>query len=534
MAQAKGLLATLLLLLMSAAYARAQDQISEPTLTSWDALALEVAPYDDPFIDMSIDQKMDLRKVLEAAEAQGAGQGNSALQANANGARARLNAAGLDVDFLLEQRLVVMERRRAEATGVTATYLDKEVLIDGHVLPLKWENERVTEFLLVPWVGACIHTPPPPPNQIIHVSYPEGLTVKRRFDALRLSGKLRHEAKTHDLFLIDGSRKIPASYQLTGAKLIGAAGKIVAASADNVDLPVFARLQLWISRLFTSGMTAIGEGKSATAILVAFLISFAYGALHTLGPGHGKAIVISYFVGTGGSLGRGLKMGCRIAVFHVLSAVVVVFLFDLALRQTTGASPSDYRAIKLASYGLITVVGCVMMWQAVRAVRVVRATPAHGRHNHDHAAHDHHSHDHAHAGCAACAAASSQRGGGWVAAAVGSVPCTGALLVMLFGLANDLVVPAVFMVIAISAGMAVAMSAIGIAALWGRGWVETRFAPSDRGRTRFELGARMVGAACVLVIGLLLFNLTYWHQPTSNVLTSGLAAQQQPIGTPEG
>ena len=151
-------------------------------------------------------------------------------------------------------------------------------------------------------------------------------------------------------------------------------------------------------------------------------------------------------------------MGGQIAVVHVLSAVVLVFLFDLAVRQTTGAAPSDYRLIRLGSYGAIIAIGASMLWRAVAVISAARfsADCADARHGH---------HDHAHEGCAACAA--ERRGGGYLAAAVGAVPCTGALIVMLFGLANDLVFPATLMVAAISAGMAVAMAAIGVAAIFG-------------------------------------------------------------------
>lgn len=512
-------------------------QAASPELVVWDQLAPSVEPYEDPFLDMSIDQKSDLRDILLARQAVEAGSTDAGLQARALEARAQLETAGFDPDFLLVQRLVVMERRREEATGVTSSHLDSEVLMDGYVLPLSWEGERVVEFLLVPWVGACIHTPPPQPNQIIHVSFPEGITLQKRFEAVRLKGTLRHEPLTHELFLMDGSRKIPASYQLNQATISGTPGEIIAASALDRDLSMFSRVQIWINNLFTSGMMAISNGGSIKAIVVALLISFGYGALHTLGPGHGKAVVISYFVGTGGSLMRGLKMGIQIAVFHVLSAVIVVFLFDLAIRQTTGEAPSDYRTIRLFSYGLIIIIGLVMLWQALRAVQAVRVTrdaEANARHDSGHDSHAHHGHEYAHPGCVACAAASTQRGGGWMAAAVGAVPCTGALLVMLFGLANDLVLPAIFMVVAISAGMAVAMSGIGIAALWGRNWAENRFASSGNGRVRFELGSRVAGATCVLVIGVLLFGLSYSHQTIGASLSSELALQNEADTAPEG
>jgi nickel/cobalt exporter len=210
-------------------------------------------------------------------------------------------------------------------------------------------------------------------------------------------------------------------------------------------------------------------------------------------------------------LRRGVVMGARIAAMHVLSAVVVVFLLDFAVRQATGAAPSDYRLIRLGSYGLIVAIGAVMLWSALAALRAQRAAGAEG---HDHG-HHHHHHD-AHAGCAACAAAEAgSKGGGWIAAAVGVVPCTGALIVMLFGLANDLVIPAVMMVVAISAGMALAMSAIGVAAILGRNWTEARVAATPERRLRFEAGARIAGAACVLLIGVTLFGVTYAQAATA-------------------
>ena len=52
------------------------------------------------------------------------------------------------------------------------------VRIPGYLLPLELENDEATEFLLVPYQGACIHTPPPPPNQIVHVKLESGIQVR--------------------------------------------------------------------------------------------------------------------------------------------------------------------------------------------------------------------------------------------------------------------------------------------------------------------------------------------------------------------
>ena len=59
---------------------------------------------------------------------------------------------------------------------------------------------------------------------------------------------------------------------------------------------------------------------------------------------------------------KGVGMGTKIAIFHVFSAVIVVWVMDFAVRQATGSAPSDYRMVKLASYASIAVIGAWMLW----------------------------------------------------------------------------------------------------------------------------------------------------------------------------
>ncbi len=67
----------------------------------------------------------------------------------------------------------------------------KMVKIPGYMVPLEDDSEVVTEFLLVPYVGACIHTPPPPPNQIVQVKMNNQKKVKMSFwDPVWVHGKL--------------------------------------------------------------------------------------------------------------------------------------------------------------------------------------------------------------------------------------------------------------------------------------------------------------------------------------------------------
>jgi len=67
----------------------------------------------------------------------------------------------------------------------------KRVHIGGYVVPLNFEATRVTDFLLVPFVGACIHVPPPPANQIIYVKVEQGFDVQGTFDPVWVTGTLK-------------------------------------------------------------------------------------------------------------------------------------------------------------------------------------------------------------------------------------------------------------------------------------------------------------------------------------------------------
>lgn len=69
----------------------------------------------------------------------------------------------------------------------------QRVRIGGYVVPLDFEATSITEFLLVPFVGACIHVPPPPANQIIYVKAADGFQITEVFDPVYVTGKM--EAK---------------------------------------------------------------------------------------------------------------------------------------------------------------------------------------------------------------------------------------------------------------------------------------------------------------------------------------------------
>ncbi len=474
-----------------------------------DLLPKDAASFDDPFAKLSEAQLLDLgiiariRFLIESEKISLDGPDAEEEKVLVK----KLGGQGIDVDWILSQRERVAQARQKQSETVDEGVAGQAVRIPGYMLPLAQNDAGVTEFLLVPWVGACIHTPPPPPNQMVHVAVPEGVEDRGRFAAVWMEGTLELEPASYDLYLVDGTRSVKVAYIMEEVSL-STYSSTESDALSQVEIPEAAlaghnwwqRAQAQVSLLFTKAMTDIRDRESSAPLWFGLLIAFAYGVVHTLGPGHGKAVVISYFVGEGGSLMRGVGMGTRIAVFHVLSAVIIVWVTDFAVRQATGSAPSDYRVVKLVSYAAIALIGGFMLWKAVGATRL--------KHEHNHELGDGHD-DHEHEGCHACEAAVNPKGvSGWLALAVGSVPCTGALLVLLFGMANNLLVPAILMVIAISAGMAVAMSGIGVLAIAGRNLVDRKMKGDAKRQARFVSGSRIAAAAVVLLIGCGLFTLT--------------------------
>lgn len=76
----------------------------------------------------------------------------------------------------------------------------KEVRLGGYPVPLETDAKgHSTLFFLVPYPGACIHVPPPPPNQLVLVRYPKGLKIEDIYTPLWVIGKLKVEKVSNDL-----------------------------------------------------------------------------------------------------------------------------------------------------------------------------------------------------------------------------------------------------------------------------------------------------------------------------------------------
>jgi len=125
-----------------------------------------------------------------------------------------LKKAGIDI-------VEIMTNKREIQTAVVQTLDGQNVRIPGYLLPLDASGGKVTEFLLVPYVGACIHVPPPPANQIVHVKVIRkgGYKNKGLFEPVWITGELSVKSMSKELYLVDGSSDVNIGYSMQAIKV---------------------------------------------------------------------------------------------------------------------------------------------------------------------------------------------------------------------------------------------------------------------------------------------------------------------------
>lgn len=87
-----------------------------------------------------------------------------------------------------------------QSTRVVEDFNNQPVRIPGFIVPLEFDGDQtITQFFVVPYFGACIHMPPPPPNQIIYAAYPKGFKLKTLYDPFWITGVLKTSLTDNDM-----------------------------------------------------------------------------------------------------------------------------------------------------------------------------------------------------------------------------------------------------------------------------------------------------------------------------------------------
>jgi nickel/cobalt transporter (NicO) family protein len=248
-------------------------------------------------------------------------------------------------------------------------------------------------------------------------------------------------------------------------------------------------------RQLSATVRAIRQGdRGALATLVG--LSFLYGVFHAAGPGHGKAVISSYIVATGETVRRGVALAALSSLVQAVTAISLVGILALVLGATARTMGQVVNWIEIFSYGLIAVIGLRLLWTKASAFLARlsawrRGQPVAGLGCDDACAH-------------LPAAEQVARISSWretlaVVLSVGLRPCTGAVLVLVFSMAQGIVHAGIISAFAMAVGTAITVAVIASLASGAKA-LAVRLASARPGLMTVGLSLAEVLAALVVVL----------------------------------
>jgi nickel/cobalt exporter len=296
-------------------------------------------------------------------------------------------------------------------------------------------------------------------------------------------------------------------------------GMLIAPRSEGAD-------QVSTSRSGGDGFAGIFEQAAAGegVLFILLLAAFGWGALHALSPGHGKAMVAAYLVGTKGKPRHAVALGATVTIAHTVGVFLLGFV-TLALSQYI--LPEDlYPWLNLISGALVVAIGAGVLRSRVRWARARRAAAASGvelaadagpspdgghghahHHHHDHSHGHHHHHDHSHGHAHDHDHSHSFTRAGFrhfmdhlrgrehshahghhhhhehapaedhtvtnrsligLGAAAGLIPCPSALVVLLGAIAQHEIALGLLLIVAFSLGLAGTLTGLGLVVVYAR------------------------------------------------------------------
>lgn len=317
-----------------------------------------------------------------------------------------------------------------------------------------------------------------------------------------------------------------------------------AASGGGFLPGLFRTIAVWQAGFYrdlTATLSAMKANGNAGIWLMT--LSFLYGVLHAVGPGHGKAVISTYVLANRETARNGAILAFVSALAQAVTAVVMVLVAAVVLGATSIAMTRAAALLETGSFALIVLLGLWLVWRkivrpllvwfaeryapvavTVGGAPVVVATSFAATGDHDGCGHEHrlglkparHVHDatcgHVHAPPPEIASGRLDWKKAWSAVvAVGLRPCTGALIVLVFALSQGLLIAGIASAFTMALGTGLTVALLTLAAVTTRG-LAVRIAATGGGEAARHLHTVVeAGAAiAVLLFGLLMFGASLW------------------------
>ncbi len=271
---------------------------------------------------------------------------------------------------------------------------------------------------------------------------------------------------------------------------LGGSGSAPAPVAVRGGAGPFAALQLAFRDRAGAALTALKDDPAPEALLALLLGSFVYGLFHAAGPGHRKAVMFSLFLSRKARAWEPAAAGVLSAGVHAATGIAIIAVFSLARGAVASLAHVDGAGTYLEGFTFLAL-GLIAAFFALRTVADLASGRGHshgGRdervahgHGHGDAGEDRVAHGHGHGDAAEDRDHDPDGRRLYTIAALTSlVPCPGATMMLLFALYLDLAFLGILAVLAMSAGMAVVVSAAGYLAYFGREGIFLRLKASEK------------------------------------------------------
>ncbi|MDD5456279.1 MAG: hypothetical protein PHV30_04520 [Candidatus Margulisbacteria bacterium] len=243
----------------------------------------------------------------------------------------------------------------------------------------------------------------------------------------------------------------------------------VPAISDNQMLSMINLAQKHLKEELVVLSKKIKTVSSPKFWIILLAVSFIYGVIHAVGPGHGKIVAASYFINTTSRFYHPLIYGISFALLHSLSAIILTFVIYFILKLPLMSSFSSTGDMALViSYGLLLLIGFLMLVKAFKKqndeqeFNLTRLLS--------------------------------------VSAISGMVPCPGALVILAFSIALESLMVGISSVIFMALGMAVTLSLVGIVVSFGKDSVLTKMFREKPVYLKAQRVLSVLGALLIIVI----------------------------------
>jgi hypothetical protein len=188
---------------------------------TWDHLIPSSAPMDDPTKELTYDQSVMLRTITSIRAKRELGLVSDVSDEAEMGIKFehKLKKQALDVDSLVQRYIKMQIEVKRRNDNVVQSLDGTLIRMPGYVLPLEFDGASVEEFLLVPYVGACIHVPAPPKNQMVLVRLNQSYAFKDLYEPVWITGRMKTRDAQKSLDVKDGKIDVSAGYVLDGIRI---------------------------------------------------------------------------------------------------------------------------------------------------------------------------------------------------------------------------------------------------------------------------------------------------------------------------